>query len=128
MLLKVKGVISITFDLNKVRCILKTKPDVKAEVLAACIAKSMTMTAQQVVRNENGEESFIRFNSSSSYSHGHDISYGKENDGLPDYLSDDSDSVIVDDKALKRPSEEDKKKSAGWFSAAASFLSNSFYW
>ncbi|KAK3758662.1 hypothetical protein RRG08_016631 [Elysia crispata] len=126
LLLKVKGVISITFDLSKLRCIVRTKQDVKAEALATSIAKSMTMTAQQVVRNEHGEESFITFGSNRSCAH--NMSCGKENEDLPDYLSDDSDSIIVDDKALKRPSEEDKKKSASWFSAAANFLTNSFYW
>ncbi|GFS11647.1 armadillo repeat-containing protein 1-like [Elysia marginata] len=126
LLLKVTGVISITFDLSKLRCIVRTKPDVKAEALARSIARSMTMTAQQVVRNENGEESFIAFGPNSSIDH--NTSCGKENTDLPDYLSDDSDSIIVDDKALKRPTEEDKKKSAGWFSAAANFLTNSFYW
>ncbi|RUS70797.1 hypothetical protein EGW08_021445 [Elysia chlorotica] len=126
LLLKVKGVISITFDLSKLRCIVRTKPEVKAEALAASIAKSMTMTAQQVVRNENGEESFVTFGSSRSCDP--NTSYAKENEDLPDYLSDDSDSILVDDKALKRPSDEDKKKSTSWFSAAASFLSNSFYW
>lgn len=126
LLLKVKGVISITFDLGKLRCIVRTKPDVKAESLATSIARSMTMTAQQVVRNENGEESFITFGPNSSLEH--NVSNGKENTDLPDYLSDDNDSILIDDKALKRPTDEDKKKSAGWFSAAANFLANSFYW
>ncbi|KAJ8305388.1 hypothetical protein KUTeg_015933 [Tegillarca granosa] len=33
LLLQVKGVVSITFDLNKKRCILRTKQEVKPEVL-----------------------------------------------------------------------------------------------
>ena len=32
LLLQVKGVISITFDMHKKRCILRTKPDVRPEV------------------------------------------------------------------------------------------------
>ena len=53
----------------------------------------------------------------------------KENPAdLPDYLSDESDTSILDEQALKRPSKEDQKKSAGWFSVAANFLTNSFYW
>uniref|UniRef100_A0A2C9L395 Armadillo repeat-containing protein 1 n=2 Tax=Biomphalaria glabrata TaxID=6526 RepID=A0A2C9L395_BIOGL len=123
LLLKVKGVISITFDLSKKRCILRTKPDVKPETLTSALAKSMTMTAQQVIRNDKGEETFISFNTSQQF-----VLPDKENEELPDYLSDDSDTTIIDDKAVKRPTEEDKKKSAGWFSMATNFLTNSFYW
>ncbi|CAL1546633.1 unnamed protein product [Lymnaea stagnalis] len=123
LLLKVKGVISITFDITKKRCILRTKMDVKPETLILAIAKSMTMTAQQVVRNEKGEESFVCFDTIQ-----HHVSQDKENEDLPDYLSDDSDSTFVEEKAIKRPTEEDKKKSSGWFSMAANFLSNSLYW
>ncbi|KAH9523763.1 Armadillo repeat-containing protein 1 [Bulinus truncatus] len=123
LLLKVKGVISITFDLVKKRCILRTKFDVKPETLISAIAKSMTMTAQQVIRNEKGEETFVSFNNSQ-----HLPLPDKENEDLPDYLSDDSDTTIIDEKAVKRPTDEDKKKSAGWFSVAANFLTNSFYW
>ncbi|XP_059151844.1 armadillo repeat-containing protein 1-like isoform X2 [Physella acuta] len=121
LLLKVRGVISITFDLSKKRCILRTKADIKPEMLASIIAKSMTMTAQQVVRNDKGEESLVSFNTSTHQA-------VPEQEDLPDYLSDDSDTTIIDDKAVKKPTEEDKKKSAGWFSKAANFLSSSFYW
>ncbi|CAG5132079.1 unnamed protein product [Candidula unifasciata] len=91
-------------------------------VLAASVAKSMTMTAQQVVKNDNGEEAFISFNSS-----GHSGGCDKEQDTLPDYLSDDSE-MTVGEKAVKKPTEEDRQKSKTWFSAAANFLTNSFYW
>lgn len=33
LLLQVKGVVSITFDMNKKRCIVRTKLDVRPEVL-----------------------------------------------------------------------------------------------
>uniref|UniRef100_A0A0B6YE95 Armadillo repeat-containing protein 1 n=1 Tax=Arion vulgaris TaxID=1028688 RepID=A0A0B6YE95_9EUPU len=123
LLLKINGVISITFDMGKKRCILRTKLDVKPETLASSIAKSMTMTAQQVVRNESGEESFITFNTS-----GNSGRFDKVDESLPDYLSDDSEMASVKDKAVKKPTDADMKKSANWFSAAANFLTNSFYW
>lgn len=68
-------------------------------------------------------QSFISFNLS-----GHLEEHIRESEDLPDYLSDDSDTTVVEDKAVKRPTKEDQKKSSGWFSAAANFLSNSFYW
>lgn len=67
-------------------------------------------------------QSFISFNSS-----GHTSGFDREQDTLPDYLSDDSE-MTVEDKAVKKPTEEDRKKSKTWFSAAANFLTNSFYW
>lgn len=51
----------------------------------------------------------------------------KENSDMPDYLSDDGNSPVVDAKAMAR-TDRGEKKSGGWFGAAASFLSNSFYW
>ena len=51
----------------------------------------------------------------------------KENSELPDYLSDDADSPVVDAKAMARTDAVDKKK-GGWIRSAASFLTNSFYW
>lgn len=32
LVLQVKGVISVTFDMNKKRCFLRVKPDIKPEV------------------------------------------------------------------------------------------------
>ncbi|XP_041358295.1 armadillo repeat-containing protein 1-like [Gigantopelta aegis] len=120
LLLHIKGVVSITFDLNKKRCILKTKSDVKPEALVHAISKSQTMIAQQVVKEENGEEMLLSFGA-----HGDDAD--KENSELPDYLSDDADSPVVDTKAMARTGDVEKKK-GGWIRSAASFLTNSFYW
>ncbi|XP_076441114.1 armadillo repeat-containing protein 1-like [Babylonia areolata] len=86
LLLHVKGVVSVTFDSGKKQCLLRTKPDVRPESLVRAVTKSMTMSAQQVIRNENGDEA---------------TSHGKENDSLlPPYLSDDEEEKHVqqDDK------------------------------
>lgn len=119
LLLQVKGVISITFDMHKKRCILRTKPDVRPESLVQAITRTQTIIAQQVVKNESGEELFLSFGS-------HQKDLDKENETeLPDYLPDDE-QPVVDDKAISRPGEE--KKAGGWLSSAASFFTNSFYW
>ncbi|XP_005107731.1 armadillo repeat-containing protein 1 [Aplysia californica] len=127
LLLKVRGVISITFDLTRKRCILRTKLDVKPETLAASVARSMTMTALQVVKKENGDESYVNFNTCDPMAMA-PPSQEKENADMPDYLSDDSDTTFVEEKAVKKPTKEDEKRAAGWFSVAANFLTNSFYW
>ncbi|KAK3091649.1 hypothetical protein FSP39_021555 [Pinctada imbricata] len=119
LILQVKGVISVTVDLNKKRCQLRTKPDVKPETLVQSVAKSMTMTAQQVVKDENGEEVLLSF--------GNPKDMDKENTTLPDYLPDDMDSPKGDSKSVARNKKDDKKGS-GWLSTAANFISSSFYW
>lgn len=58
---------------------------------------------------------------------------GKENSGLlPPYLSDDEDEKHLhresDKSALSRGGTEAESTASKWFSAAASFLTNSFYW
>lgn len=120
LLLHVKGVVSITFDLNQKRCIMRTKQDVKPETLAQAVAKSQTMTAQQVVRDENGEEKLIAFGSNMR-----DVD--KENTTLPDYLPEDVDSPKAHTKPLAR-NKADNKREGGWLSSAATFITNSFYW
>ena len=55
-LLKIKGVISFTFVMNKSRCIIRCKVELSPEMLCDAINKTKVLSAQQVVRNERGEE------------------------------------------------------------------------
>ncbi|KAL4235716.1 Armadillo repeat-containing protein 1 [Mactra antiquata] len=120
LLLQVKGVISITFDMNKKRCIVRTKLDVRPENLVVTIAKTQSIHAQQVVKDDSGRELFLSFGL-------HDDNLNKENmTELPDYLPDDEELQPVDDKAITRNKSD--SKSGGWLSTAANFLANSFYW
>ncbi|OWF53786.1 armadillo repeat-containing protein 1-like [Mizuhopecten yessoensis] len=121
LLLQVKGVVSITFDLNKKRCILRTKQEVKPETLVQAVSKSQTMIAQQVIKDDNGEEMLLSFGSNHQ-------EMDKENTTLPDYLPDEVDSPVHNGKTLARVGNDGDNKSSGWLSTAASFLTNSFYW
>ena len=61
------------------------------------------------------------------------VTQGKENSNLlPPYLSDDEDEKHMhregDKSALSRGGVETESTASKWFSAAASFLTNSFYW
>ncbi|XP_052777559.1 armadillo repeat-containing protein 1-like isoform X2 [Mya arenaria] len=119
LLLQTKGVISITFDMNKKRCIVRAKPEVRPEMLIQALARTQTIHAQQVIKSDSGEELFLSFGSNQG-------EMDKENDvTLPEYLPDEEE-LIVDDKALAR--DKPDCKSGGWLSSAASFLTNSFYW
>ncbi|XP_062587102.1 armadillo repeat-containing protein 1-like [Saccostrea cucullata] len=119
LILQVKGVVSVTFDMNKKRCFLRAKPDVKPEPIVQAVAKSMTMTAQQVVKDEYGAEVLVSFGANPQ-------DLDKENTSLPDYLPEDPDSPKADSRSLARNKKDEKK--SGWLSSAANFLTNSFYW
>ncbi|XP_035025613.1 armadillo repeat-containing protein 1 isoform X1 [Hippoglossus stenolepis] len=60
-LLKIRGVISFTFQMAVKRCIVRIRSDLKAESLASAIASTQVMSAQQVVRGENGDEVSFSF-------------------------------------------------------------------
>lgn len=55
-LLKIKGVISFTFVMNKSRCIIRCKVELSPETLCDAINNTKVLSAQQVVKNERGEE------------------------------------------------------------------------
>ncbi|KAI8513165.1 Armadillo repeat-containing protein 1 [Branchiostoma belcheri] len=158
-LLKVKGVISFTFNMpnqrcilrarqdlkaeqllpsNKTgvrnqlpsnllnqRCILRARQDLKAEALVAMVNQTGVMSAQQVVRNDAGEEVLLSFGA-------HPADANKENTALPDYLPEEDSPVKSDGFTLARSGHDPQGGGRGWLSSAAgaavSYLSKSFYW
>ena len=56
-LVRVKGVISITFDPSKKnRCVVRLRQEVTPEILCKAIAETKIMSAQQIIKKESGEE------------------------------------------------------------------------
>ncbi|XP_078682048.1 armadillo repeat-containing protein 1-like [Branchiostoma floridae x Branchiostoma belcheri] len=124
-LLKVKGVISFTFNMPNQRCILRARQDLKAEALVAMVNQTGVMSAQQVVRNDAGEEVLLSFGA-------HPADANKENAALPDYLPEEDSPVKSDGFTLARSGHDPQGGGRGWLSSAAgaavSYLSKSFYW
>ncbi|KAJ8033347.1 Armadillo repeat-containing protein 1 [Holothuria leucospilota] len=121
-LLKTKGVISFTFDLLKGRCTLRVKKEMRTETLVAAISRTKIMSADQVLKNEQGEEIILSFGSKPALAN-------KENAALPDYLPEEDSPIRGLDKAVTKPGMVgDEDKQASWLSTAASFISSSFYW
>ncbi|XP_078478280.1 LOW QUALITY PROTEIN: armadillo repeat-containing protein 1-like [Lampetra planeri] len=118
-LLKIRGVISFTFQMAVKRCIVRIRSDLKAEALASAIASTEVMTAQQVVKGENGDEVLIPFSEDGSV----DV---EQNVDLPDYLPEDESPSQEPDKAVSRVGSS--QDGASWLGTAANFLSRSFYW
>ncbi|KAG1961037.1 armadillo repeat containing 1, like [Pimephales promelas] len=118
-LLRVKGVISFTFQMALKRCTVRIRADLPTESLATAIAATKGLSVKQVVKNENGEEVLIPLSTSDSKV--------EENSHLPDYLPEDESPEKELDRAVSRTG---AKQDAGgsWLNTAASFLTKTFYW
>ncbi|KAF0046441.1 hypothetical protein F2P81_000074 [Scophthalmus maximus] len=115
----IRGVISFTFQMTVRRCIVRIRSDLKAEALASAIASTQVMTAQQVVKGENGDEVLIPFVEDGSVA-------VEQNVDVPDYLPEDESPSQEPDKAVTRVGSG--QDGASWVGTAANFLSRSFYW
>lgn len=118
-LLRVKGVISFTFQMALKRCTVRIRADLPTESLATAIASTKVLSAKQVVKDENGEEVLIPLSTSGSKV--------EENSHLPDYLPEEESPEKELDRAVSRTG---AKQDAGgsWLNTAASFLTKTFYW
>ncbi|KAJ8387660.1 hypothetical protein AAFF_G00152100 [Aldrovandia affinis] len=118
-LLKIRGVISFTFQMAVKRCIIRIRSDLKAEALGSAIASTKVMKAQQVVKREDGEEVLIPFQEDGPVE-------VERNVDLPDYLPEEESPSQDPDKAVSRVGSA--QDGVGWLNTAANFLSRSFYW
>eukprot|EP00794_Sanderia_malayensis_P004586 gene4586-5189_t len=120
-LLQVKGVISFTFNMNKARCIVRVKPDVDAKKLAEKINETKIMSAQQIIKNESGEEVVLSFGKCPVK-----VTEEKKNE-MPDYLPEEED-VQPSTKVLVRKDQQKETGNSGWLSGVSNFITSSFYW
>ncbi|XP_032809012.2 armadillo repeat-containing protein 1-like isoform X2 [Petromyzon marinus] len=121
-LLTVRGVISFTFQMHAQRCIVRMRADLKPECLATAIATTQLMAAQQVVKNEAGEEMLAPLSSGPGGG-----GAGGSAPGFPDYLPEDEEGEATPREAVSR-SGAPHGAGGGWLSTAVSFFSRSFYW
>uniref|UniRef100_A0A3B5AEK3 Armadillo repeat-containing protein 1 n=1 Tax=Stegastes partitus TaxID=144197 RepID=A0A3B5AEK3_9TELE len=120
-LLKVRGVISFTFQMASKRCTVRIRSDLPTESLATAIAATKVLSAQQVVKNEAGEEVYVPLNPSELEV--------PQNSALPDYLPEEEDESPEKkaDRAISRTTAKEDS-SGSWLNAAAGFLTKTFYW
>ncbi|XP_061094751.1 armadillo repeat-containing protein 1 [Conger conger] len=118
-LLKIRGVISFTFQMAVKRCVVRVRSDLKAEALGTAIASTKVMKAKQVVKGDEGGEVMVAFQEDV-------LVVVEENTDLPDYLPEEESPSRGLDKAVSRVGS--MQDGSGWLSAAANFLSRSFYW
>ncbi|XP_068087734.1 armadillo repeat-containing protein 1-like isoform X1 [Hyperolius riggenbachi] len=118
-LLKVKGVISFTFQITRRRCMVRVQPELATECLTSAIAETKVLKAQQVITTESGNEVLLPASSMN-------IPVQK-NQCLPEYLPEEESPQKDLEKALAQPASKEPSNGS-WINAAASFLSKTFYW
>lgn len=120
-LVRVRGLISIVFDLTHSRVTCRVKRDLSVEKLAAAVARTETLAAHQVTTNDKGEEEIIPLCKTPT-----DATTSPVED-LPDYLPEE-DFDIKDAHSAMAPSGSFMETATTWISSASSFLQKSFYW
>ncbi|KAM8946279.1 armadillo repeat-containing protein 1-like [Pelodytes ibericus] len=118
-LLKVKGVISFTFQIAIRRCTIRVKPDLATECLATAIAETRVLQAQQVIKNESGNEVYITLPKI-------DLPVEKIS-CLPEYLPEEESPQKDLGRAVTCPGNK-AGHHGSWINAAANFLTKTFYW
>lgn len=118
-LLKLRGVISFTFQMAVKRCVVRIRSDLKAEALGTAINSTKVMMAQQVVKTRGGGELILPFQEDSEV-------LVQENTNIPDYLPEEESPSHEPDKAVTRVGSI--TDGMGWVNTAANFLTRSFYW
>eukprot|EP00729_Bicosta_minor_P019797 gene19797-9674_t len=82
-LLTVKGVVSFTLDMSQSRVTVRVRTTVTAEKLCTAVADSQTLSAQQVVKDKDGQEVVLSFGAGPPGS--------ENNDNMPQYIEDEDD-------------------------------------
>ncbi|XP_061661792.1 armadillo repeat-containing protein 1 isoform X2 [Syngnathoides biaculeatus] len=117
-LLKIRGVISFTFQMAVKRCVVRIRSDLKADALGTAINSTKVMKAQQVLRTDDGGEEEGEGSSGAAAV--------EENTDIPDYLPEEESPSQDPDKAVTRVGSV--TDGMGWLNTAANFLTRSFYW
>eukprot|EP00049_Salpingoeca_infusionum_P019139 m.360421 g.360421 ORF g.360421 m.360421 type:complete len:282 (+) comp19027_c0_seq1:148-993(+) len=123
-LLATQGVVSFTFDMKASRVTIRVRDWVKSEDVCESINSTGSMIAQQVVKNDQGQEVILSFGASPVKP------AGPERDAvpLPEYL--DNDPVIADPETAKKAVVQTNANggAAGWLTAIGGYISKSLYW
>lgn len=120
-LLRVTGVISITFNMVAQRCTIRARSDMHAESLVHAIHNTKKMTAKQVMKNEIGEEVLVSFDDKD------------RTEELPPYLEEDlgdSPNKEENKQSVARPgyTEAVGTFAKSWFGSVVSAVNKNLYW
>lgn len=118
-LLKIRGIISFTFDKLNKRYTVRTRADVTPERIVHQINKVKGISASHIIKNDNGEEVAIKYGSD----------FDQENmPDYPDYLPEEEDELDSTGKRVRKMGDTSNGNSGGWFGSVGGYISKSLYW
>lgn len=127
-MLKIRGIISFTYDKMKQRYTIRTRADVTPERIVHQINKIKGISASHIIKNENGEEVAIKYGSD----------FDQENvPDYPDYLPEEDDDFDGSGKdsdnaysiqRVRKMGDPNDAGSGGWLGSVGSYISKSLYW
>jgi len=127
-MLKIRGIISFTYDKIKQRYTIRTRSDVTPERIVHQINKIKGISASHIVKNEDGEEVAIKYGAD----------FDQENvPDYPDYLpeeDDDSDGTgkgsdtSYSVQRVRKMGDPNDPAAGGWLGSVGSYISKSLYW
>jgi len=116
-LIKVKGVISLTFNMKMKRCFVRAKNDLSIDVLGKAVSSTQVMKARQVIKNKKGEEF-----TTAIYSPCLDLE-------TPEYLDEESTVYsATPNKTTLSSHGIEVKQAYGWFANIVSSVNKNLYW
>ena len=122
LLVRVRGMISIVFDMGRGRCTCRVRDHVTVGTLGSAVDRTESMAAYQVVRGAEGDaEELVPVSKRAK------ALERPAEEKLPEYLPEDDADGVVPGAGAMAP-EGFFKSATGWLSSASSYLSQSFYW
>lgn len=118
-LIRVKGVISLTFNMKLRRCLVRARAELPAEVLGNAVKATKIMEASQVMKMEDGNEVVLPLTKSEA------------DEVTPEYLDEDcGDSPSKDDHAVARHGQGGQPGGFGntWFGSIVNAVNKNLYW
>lgn len=121
LLVRVRGMISIVFDMGRGRCTCRVRDNVTVGTLGSAVDRTETMAAYQVVRGADGDgEELVPVSKRAK------ALERPAEEKLPDYLPEDDGDVVPGAGAMA--TDGFFKQAGGWLTSASSYLSQSLYW
>jgi len=123
-LIRVKGVISLTFNMKLKRCMVRARTELPVDVLGNAINATKVMEAFQVIKNDDGQERLQNLNISDA------CNVSTSEQLLPDYLDEDVsvDSPSKEAHAVARQNTQGNAPGFGWFGSIVSAVNKNLYW
>lgn len=122
-LLKMKGVVSFTIDMGKARVAIRALSTLSVEMITGGIQRTKLLSAQQIVKNEEGHEVVLSFGQAPA-----GVRTGSHATHVPRYLDDEVENQPESSTKAVAMTDGITTGVSGWLTSAISGFSNTFHW